>query len=82
MNKVDCDEEILLHLRNDWNKLSSNLKSLDIVRLSCCYNVSSNTDKLQLTGFCDDSLMAYSIFIYIKEITADREIIVNFVIAK
>ena len=82
VNKHDWDEKIPLHLQNDWEKLYLNLKSLDQVRIPRWYGVSSNSAKLQLIGFCDASLAAYSALVYNRVTTADQEIKVNFAMAK
>ncbi|UYV60592.1 hypothetical protein LAZ67_1001615 [Cordylochernes scorpioides] len=65
--KTSWDEPIESDIKSNWNKFQTQLSCLKEIKIPRYLNSSSSEiEELQLHGFCDASLNAYSAVVYLK----------------
>ncbi|KAB0797907.1 hypothetical protein PPYR_09115 [Photinus pyralis] len=68
--RLGWDESVPFHIYTEWNRILSNLKEIENIRLPRQVTI-ENYSKLELHGFCDASEAAYACCIYIR--SSDKE---------
>ncbi|UYV61696.1 hypothetical protein LAZ67_1005939, partial [Cordylochernes scorpioides] len=81
--KTSWDEPIESDIKSNWNKFQTQLSCLKEIKIPRYLNSSSSEiEELQLHGFCDASLNAYSAVFYLKTRFKNQKIKINLITSK
>ncbi|UYV76756.1 hypothetical protein LAZ67_14001959, partial [Cordylochernes scorpioides] len=81
--KTSWDEPIESDIKSNWNKFQTQLSCLKEIKIPRYLNSSSSEiEELQLHGFCDASLNAYSAVFYLKTRFKIQKIKINLITSK
>ncbi|UYV71466.1 CCT6A [Cordylochernes scorpioides] len=81
--KTSWDEPIESDIKSNWNKFQTRLSCLKEIKIPRYLNSSSSEiEELQLHGFCDASLNAYSAVFYLKTRFKIQKIKINLITSK
>ncbi|UYV77539.1 hypothetical protein LAZ67_15001420 [Cordylochernes scorpioides] len=81
--RTSWDEPIESDIKSNWNKFQTQLSCLKEIKIPRYLNSSSSEiEELQLHGFCDASLIAYSAVFYLKTRFKIQKIKINLIISK
>ncbi|UYV76507.1 hypothetical protein LAZ67_14000819 [Cordylochernes scorpioides] len=81
--KTSWDEPIESDIKSNWNKFQTQLSCLKEIKIPRYLNSSSSEiEELQLHGFCDASLIAYSAVFYLKTRFKIQKIKINLITSK
>ncbi|UYV83677.1 hypothetical protein LAZ67_23002041 [Cordylochernes scorpioides] len=81
--KTSWDEPIESDIKSNWNKFQTQLSCLKEIKIPTYLNSSSSEiEELQLHGFCDASLNAYSAVFYLKTRFKNQKIKINLITSK
>ncbi|UYV72361.1 hypothetical protein LAZ67_9002779, partial [Cordylochernes scorpioides] len=81
--KTSWDEPIESDIKSNWNKFQTQLSCLKEIKIPRYLNSSSSEiEELQLHGFCDASLNAYSAVFYLKNRFKIQKIKINLITSK
>ncbi|UYV74658.1 hypothetical protein LAZ67_12000433, partial [Cordylochernes scorpioides] len=81
--KTSWDEPIESDIKSNWNKFQTQLSCLKEIKIPRYLNSSSSEiEELQLHGFCDASLNAYSAVFYLKTRFKNKKIKINLITSK
>ncbi|UYV79133.1 hypothetical protein LAZ67_17001207, partial [Cordylochernes scorpioides] len=81
--KTSWDEPIESDIKSNWNKFQTQLLCLKEIKIPRYLNSSSSEiEELQLHGFCDASLNAYSAVFYLKTRFKIQKIKINLITSK
>ncbi|UYV76707.1 hypothetical protein LAZ67_14001843, partial [Cordylochernes scorpioides] len=81
--KTSWDEPIESDIKSNWNKFQTQLSCLKEIKIPRYLNSSSSEiEELQLHGFCDASLNAYSAVFYLKTRFKIQKIKINMITSK
>ncbi|UYV70944.1 hypothetical protein LAZ67_8001195 [Cordylochernes scorpioides] len=81
--RTSWDEPIESDIKSNWNKFQTQLSCLKEIKIPRYLNSSSSEiEELQLHGFCDASLNAYSAVFYLKTRFKNQKIKINLITSK